>query len=190
MITTNNDSMAELVCRLRNHGASVSEEDRHHGPKPYTMPDFDIVGYNYRMTDLQGVVGIVQLRKLNDFLSARQRAAEFYNHHLHGISWLRTPTVPDGSDHGWQSYVCYVDESRSPVSRDGLMEKLQAEGISSRVGTHAVHMLGYYRKHFHFDPGDFPGARDCDRQTIAIPLHNNMSDGDYRDVVQILASIG
>ena len=76
MVTTNNDQLAEQMNMLRNHGASISEEQRHHGPKPYILPDFNLLGFNYRMTDLQGAVGLVQLEKMEQFISERQRWAD------------------------------------------------------------------------------------------------------------------
>ena len=60
--------------------------------------------------------------------------------------------------------------------------------MSTRPGTHAVHMLGYYRKRFDLHPEDFPGARDCDLQSMALPLHNRMSGDDYASVVTALKS--
>ena len=69
------------------------------------------------------------------------------------------------------------------------MERLQAAGIATRPGTHAVHMLGYYRDRLGLAPGDCPAARDCDRQSMAIPLHNRMSNEDYRRVVDALLSL-
>ena len=71
-----------------------------------------------------------------------------------------------------------------------MMEDLQSKGISTRPGTHAIHMLGLYRERFGFKPEDFPGARDCDQQTMAIPLHNRMSDEDYQRVVDALRALG
>ena len=71
MITTNNKELAEKVSVLRNHGANISEEQRHHGSKPYILPEFNVLGYNYRMTDLQGAIGTVQLKKLNLFIEER-----------------------------------------------------------------------------------------------------------------------
>ena len=71
MVTTNNDQLAEKISMLRNHGASVSEEQRHHGPRPYILPDFNLMGFNYRMTDLQGAVGVVQLKKIDQFIDER-----------------------------------------------------------------------------------------------------------------------
>ena len=75
------------------------------------------------------------------------------------------------------------------MSRNEMMELLQARGISTRPGTHAVHMLGYYRNKYGLDPDDYPAARDCDRFTMAIPLHNAMTADDYAYVVDALKSI-
>ncbi len=186
MITTSDPVLAERMNQLRNHGASVSEEQRHAGPKPYLLPDFNLLGFNYRMTDLQGAVGRVQLSKLDRFLAERQHWADYYRQELAGLHWLRTPTVPEGDRHAWQAYVCDVDEM---IHRNQLMEKLQMAGIQTRPGTHAVHLLGHYRQRFRFQPDDFPAARDCDRRTLALPLHNRMTAADYEHVARTLRHI-
>jgi perosamine synthetase len=189
MVTTNNQELAHKINSLRNHGASIPEEERHHGYQPYVLPDFNLLGFNYRMTDLQGAVGMVQLSKLDRYVEERQRWADYYTEKLGNISWLRTPSVPKGYCHGWQAYVCYIDESKSPMSRTGIMEALYAKGIHTRPGTHAVHMLGLYRKQFGTHPDDFPVARDCDRYAMAIPLHNRMTPNDYEFVVKTIKSL-
>jgi len=190
MVTTNDDDLAERMNQLRNHGASISEEQRHHGPRPYLLPEFNLLGYNYRMTDLQGAVGRVQLAKLDAYIDERARWATWYRERLGGIRWLRQPDVPDGTRHGWQSYVTYVDPAAAPRPRNEIMEFLQARGIATRPGTHAVHMLGYYRERFGLRPDDFPGARDCNDHTMAIPLHNKMTLDDYEYVVAALHQLG
>lgn len=189
MVVTNDDSLAARINILRNHGASVSEEQRHLGAKPYLLPDFDVLGYNYRMTDLQGSVGLVQLAKLDAFIDERQRWADYYAREFADIAWLRTPVVVKGSRHGWQSYVCYVDESIAPMSRNDIMEALLANGISTRPGTHAVHMQNYYRERLGCKVDSLPASRDCDRCAMAIPLHNRMSDEDYAYVVQAIRNL-
>ncbi|HXD92894.1 MAG TPA: DegT/DnrJ/EryC1/StrS family aminotransferase [Bacteroidia bacterium] len=189
MITTNDDKIAELISNLRNHGASVSEEQRHHGPKPYILPEFNMLGYNYRMTDLQAAVGIVQLKKLDIFIDEREQWAKFYNEQLKDIAWIKTPEVKEGYKHGWQSYVVYIDETKSPLKRNEIMEKLQQMGISTRPGTHAPHMLGYYAEKYNIKPDDFPGARDCNNYSMSIPLFNKMIKEDYEYVVYSLKSI-
>jgi dTDP-4-amino-4,6-dideoxygalactose transaminase len=190
MVTTADDGLAAIVNMLRNHGASVSEEQRHHGPRPYLLPEFNLLGFNYRMTDLQGALGLVQLGRLDGFLAERGRWAEFYRRELASVAWLRMPVFPEHGEHAWQAFVTYVDPASAPLPRNEIMERLQARGIATRPGTHAVHQLGYYRKRFSLDVDDLPGARDCDRQTMAIPLHNRMSEDDYRYVVRALREIG
>ena len=189
MVTTNDDRIAERVSRARNHGASISEEQRHRGPKPYILPDFDMLGFNYRMTDLQGAIGLVQFGKLDRFIDERVGWADYYRRNLAELAWLRTPASHGNSRHGWQAFTCYVDERIAPRSRNEIMDRLETLGIATRPGTHAIHMLGYYRDRFGTRPDDLPGARDCDRYTMSIPLHNRMSADDYAYVVEALHGI-
>ena len=189
MITTNDDSLAELISQLRNHGASISEEQRHHGPKPYILADFNIMGFNYRMTDIQGAVGAVQLGKLDQFIEERNHWASYYTKELADIPWLKTPEFTSNYSHGWQSFVTMVDEEKSPLSRNDLMEYLQLKGISTRPGTHAVHMLNFYKEKFGIKPEDFPEAKKANDFSMAIPLHNRMVKEDYEYVVDALRAV-
>ena len=189
MLTTNDPNIAEFVNRQRNHGASISDEVRHSGPRPYLLPDFDILGFNYRMTDIQAALGIEQLRKLNRFIAERAEGARLYSRGLGHLSWLALPEVPEGDSHAWQSYVARVDPESAPMPRDAMMEVLQSRGVSTRPGTHAVHTLGYYRNRLGVKPEDYPGSLDCARNTMAIPLHNRMSAEDYAHVVACLCDL-
>jgi dTDP-4-amino-4,6-dideoxygalactose transaminase len=189
MITTNDDHLADVMSMLRNHGASISEEQRHHGPRPYILPDFNMLGFNYRMTDLQGAVGVVQIKKLDTFIDEREKWATWYSEQLADIPWLRTPQVGADYKHGWQSFVTFVDESKAPCSRNEIMEKLQEQGISTRPGTHAVHMLNYYADKYGIQPSDYPGAQAANDYSMSIPLHNRMVAEDYEYVVEVLKSL-
>lgn len=189
MLTTNDDALAKHLDMLRNHGASISEEQRHHGPKPYILAAYDIVGYNYRMTDLQGALGKVQFGKLDKFINEREQWANYYTEGLKNIPWIRTPQVPEDYKHGWQSYVTFIDETISPVKRNDIMEILQQKGIATRPGTHAVHMLGAYANRYGIKPNDFPGAFSADQQSMSIPLHNRMVKDDFDYVITALREI-
>ena len=189
MVTTNDAALAETIDMLRNHGASVSEEQRHKGPRPYLLPEFNLLGFNYRMTDLQGAVGIVQLSKLDSFIAERQKWAEYYQQRLGDLDWLSMPVFPSSGTHAWQAFVTYVDPDKAPLPRNAIMEKLKEAGIATRPGTHAVHMLGFYRDRYGIKPDDFPGARDCDANTMAIPLHNRMVEADYDRVIDALRAM-
>jgi len=189
MVTTNDDHLAERMNQMRNHGATISEEQRHHGPKPYILPDFNLLGFNYRMSDLQGAVGIAQMSKFDNFIDERAVWAEWYREQLKEISWLMLPKEPENGRHGWQSFVTYVDPAKAPMARNGIMEALQEQGISTRPGTHAVHMLNLYKEKLGTKPHDFPGAYDCDQNSMAIPLHNRMTEEDYEYVVVKLKNL-
>jgi perosamine synthetase len=189
MVTTNNSELAVIAGQLRNHGASISDEQLVRGPRPYLLADFNRLGFNYRMTDLQGAVGLVQLGKLDRFIAERQRWAEYYRDQLADIPWLRLPQFAGKGTHAWQAFVTYVDPETAPLSRNEIMERLQAQGIATRPGTHAVHMLGYYRDRFGFKPETYPGSRDCNDNTMAIPLHNRMTPDDYAYVARSLREL-
>jgi dTDP-4-amino-4,6-dideoxygalactose transaminase len=189
MITTNDKDLAESLRRLRNHGASVSEEERHAGPRPHLLPEFPVLGYNYRMTDLQGAVGLAQLDRLDGFLEERAGLAEAYRKDLADVDWLRLPGEPEEGRHAWQAFVAYVEPGKSPVPVIEIMDRLQAAGVASRPGTHAVPMLEYYRRCFGFEPEDFPAARDCAANSLALPLHNCMNEDDRSHIVAQLKAL-
>ena len=189
MITTNNQTLADTANMLRNHGASISEEQRHHGPKPHILPEFNLLGFNYRMTDMQGAVGLAQLAKLDKFINERQHWANFYRERLSELDWLRVPNTSPEDTHAWQAFVTYVDPELSPFSRNEIMDKLQTKGIATRPGTHAVHLLGFYKEKFKISADQYPVATECDRNTMAIPLPNRMTTEDYHYVADYLLNM-
>jgi perosamine synthetase len=189
MVTTDDAALAERAACLRNHGAAIPEEVRHLAAKPYILPDFPGLGFNYRMTDLQAAIGLAQLTKLDGFITERAHWARWYRAELAELNWLRLPEEPMNGRHAWQAFVAYVDPDGAPRPRNRIMEDLQSHGIATRPGTHAVHMLSHYRERYGFSPDDFPSARDCDANSLALPLHNRMSPADYDRVVTTLRAI-
>ena len=189
MVTTSNFELIQELQILRNHGASISEEARHGSSVPYLLPDFEHLGFNFRMTDLQGAIGLVQMKRLPALIKDRQLGASIYNEAFKEIEWIKLPKTPKDFLHSWQSYVLYIDPSKAPVPRNNIMEQLHARGISSRPGTHAVHMLGFYRDSLGCKPDDFPNSRDCHENSLAIPIHSQMSQSDYEYVIDALVSI-
>jgi dTDP-4-amino-4,6-dideoxygalactose transaminase len=126
---------------------------------------------------------------LDKFIDERQKWAEFYTSELKDVKWLRMPSQVAGFKHGWQSFVTFVDESKAPASRNEIMELLQQQGISTRPGTHAVHMLNFYSQKYDLKPQDYPGAQDANDNSMSIPLHNRMSADDYKYVVRVIKTL-
>jgi len=159
-VTTNDEQIADEVRRLRHHG--WRDDDM---PQP---------GLNYRLSDLLCAVGIPQVRRLDELLSARARLAAAYEERLSGLP-LVLPQADDGDTNGWQAYVVQVER------RDELLAALRAQGIEAQIGTYALHRLGAYR-----EQGPFPGADRVYERALALPFHSRLTDGDLDRIAEAL----
>lgn len=184
MITTDDAELAERLRSLRSHAASVSDLERETSCG-FLLPAFTELGFNYRMTDLQAAVGLIQMEKLEEILKRRIRLAEEYTAALGRIEWLHVPRAPLGWVHPFQSYVVLL-ENPAPLSRDELAEKLEFAGIATRQGTHAVHSLTYYGKRYGLRPNACPKAWGADRRSLALPLFPQMTDEERDRVIERL----
>ena len=137
------------------------------------------------------------LRKINKaewILSERHRCATFYNETLEELNWLKTPEVPEGHVHGYQSYVCLFCPDEPTLDnveklhrrRNALMLRLEASGIATRQGTHAPVILGYYAQKYGLRPEQFPKAYLADRLSLALPLYPQMTETEQSLVCQSL----
>jgi len=189
MLTTQNSELAKTAEKMRNHGAEISEEERHNGPSPYLLPEFNLLGFNYRMTDLQGSIGTAQLSKLDSFIKERDQMSNYYLGNLSEVKWLSLPMKPKNGVHAWQSYVTRVLHSSGVKFRNSVMESLDKNGIATRPGTHAIHLLSFYSNKYGFKPSDFPNSLIANETTMAIPLHNQLSRADQDRVVNLLKRI-
>jgi dTDP-4-amino-4,6-dideoxygalactose transaminase len=201
MMITNDDALAEKVRILRDHGASKSDLDRHVKPWGFLLPEYNLLGYNYRMTDIQGAIGVCQLQKASEILEKRCRLALLYTEMLSGCEFLLPPSFPEGYKHAYQSYVClftdgedlsklnYNRVNQIHLKRNEFMSRLEALGISTRQGTHAVHTLGYYRNQYGLKEWDFPNSYIADRLSIALPLYYEMTEDDVEYVVSTLKKV-
>jgi len=183
MVATNDPAVAAQVKRLRNHGTGAPNP-----AEPFVLPDFTEVGFNYRLTDLQAAMGLVQLAKLDGFIEERRRWAHWYREELAAIPWLQLPIEPDGYRHAWQSFVTVVGPE-APCSRNELMQRLHDRGIGTRPGSHALTELTVYRRRCDLRPGQFPTAASLHARSLALPLHNTMTADDYAYVVEALRAI-
>ena len=191
MITTNDHLLAEKLQILRDHGASMSDLQRHLGNRPYLLSDHPEAGYNQRMTDIQGALGSSQMDRASQILLERKRLAERYDEAFKDLKWLRIPWREKSFEHAYQSYPCLFGiDPHAPNSvaiankfRNQWMDNLFKEGISTRPATHAVHMLTYYSKKYRLKPLDFPNAFAADQLSISFPLFNGMRDEEQNHVI-------
>lgn len=194
MVTLNDAALAERIRQLRDHGASVSDHQRHLGPRPYLLADHPLAGYNQRMTDFQAALGSAQMDRAEAIVAERRRLAARYDDAFADLDWLRTPPRINAYGHGYQSYAClFQPEPVTPASvkrinarRNVWMDRLQQHGISTRPATHAVHMLAYYRDKYGLAPEDFPNAYAANDCSISLPLFHGMTEAEQDHVIAIV----
>lgn len=182
MLLTKSKVMAQKVKSLRDHGASVSDLSRHQ-KMVQAMPDVNLLGYNYRLTDLQAAIGIVQAKKLKNILKGRVEKAKVYNQAFENHPNFQTPTVPAYSNHSYQSYVLLLRKN-SPLSRDGISKELAEKGIATRQGTQNVPCLGYYQKKYGYKITNFPNSAYAEKNTLTIPLFSQMTQKEQNYVIE------
>lgn len=181
-IATNDGAVAAKARLLRSHGASVSDLARHHA-STVTIEQYELLGYNYRMTDIQAAIGGAQLRKLDGILALRQRLAQRYHTLLSTIDGITPPYAPLYAPHTYQSYCVRLDPAMCP-SRDLVMERMLDQRIATRRGVMAIHEEPYYRERF----GDvsLPVTEAATRQTVLLPLYATMTESEQDRVVEAL----
>ena len=173
MITTNSDEIAKLCRLLRNHGEN----------QKYCHA---ILGYNYRMTNIQAAIGIVQLRKLDEFNKRRIENAEYLNKHLK-VEGLVTPYKDNKVKHVYHQYVIKIEDD-FPVSRSSFIEYLQNKGIGC-----AIHYpLPIYNQPLYRQLGyedRCPVASELTNKVLSLPVHPALTKDDLKYIVDIINSM-
>jgi perosamine synthetase len=182
MILTDDDALADRARKLRAHGMSVSDLDRHKADRPI-IEEYHDLGFNYRMTDIQASIGLVQLRRLNELLRIRVAKAERYNAELAQIKGLEIPYAPPYATHTYQSY-CLRLTKECKVEREDLMTRLLQRGIATRRGVMASHLEKVYRDRV--GNVSLPITEEAARTTMLIPLFASLTDDEQTYVIEAL----
>jgi len=197
MILTDDAALARRMRELRTHGSTVSADARDKG-KGFLLPEFNEAGFNYRMTDIQAAVGLAQVKKLDWIIQQKRIYADRYTALIREhLPEFIPPFEPEGYFHTWQSYVCMLNLEALGLSdpeaggqfRNELLAELEDLGIATRQGTHAVHLLGYYKNRFGYRPEDIPGAWACDRLSITLPLYIGISEEDQEHIIRTFRNL-
>jgi dTDP-4-amino-4,6-dideoxygalactose transaminase len=185
MITTSDSDIAARLRRLRQHAMSVSDLTRH-SASTVVSETYDEVGYNYRMTDLQAAIGLVQLDRLDEMIARRRALARRYSSGLCSLPWLLLPQEPSECRSNFQSYMVRLAND-APVARDQLMQELLDRGISSRRGVMAIHReLPYSR----MDCADsLPVTNLVSDTSVILPLFHDMTDEEQDYVIDCIKGI-
>jgi dTDP-4-amino-4,6-dideoxygalactose transaminase len=186
MLTTSRRDWADRARRLREHAMSVSAADRHASVLA-PAESYGEVGYNFRMTDLQAAVGLVQLQRLPDIVARRRELAATYAKHLQEIPELRAVADTPWGTCNFQSYWVEVAPS-SPLSRDGLLIRLAEADISARRGIMSAHRQPPYA-HL-VGASSLATSEYLTDNTLILPLFHQLTESEQARVIDVLRSCG
>jgi perosamine synthetase len=184
MIVTRSRTLAARLRSLRHHGVSMSDFARH-ASKKVVIEAYRVVGFNYRMTDLQAAVGLVQLGRLEEIIKRRQEQGARYDRAFIKHPALAPPHIAENVRFNYQTYLLRL-LSGAGITRDALMQKLLEQGIATRRGVMAAHREPAYRKSRLRVP--LTATNVADRTAIVLPLHHAMSPAEQDQVIEAVLS--
>jgi len=179
VLLTDSAELAAAARRLRNQGRDPERDW-------YDQTD---LGYNYRISDMQCALGLSQLSRLGELLSARARVAALYDRLLADCPELRLPPRP-GADSpaamSWFVYVVRLSPDFDREDRDRIADAMAARGVQCGRYFAPIHLQPYYRRRFGFTPGDFPLAEAAGERALALPFFNRLEEDDAARVCRTL----
>jgi dTDP-4-amino-4,6-dideoxygalactose transaminase len=185
MVTTSRREWADRARRLREHAMSVSAAARHASVLA-PAEEYTEIGFNYRMTDLQAAVGLVQLGRLPETVRRRREIAAAYAKAIDEIPGLRAVADPAWGTCNFQSFWVEVG-GEFPLDREGLLAHLAEAEISARRGIMAAHRQPAYAGRAE---RPLPATEHLTDSTLILPVFHQMSDSEQSRVIQALRSAG
>lgn len=146
---TNDPDLAERLQLIRNHGEAVVE-----GKGVENI--VNIIGFNFRMGEIEAAIGLEQLKKLSNFTDAKVTAADGLTAGLSGLKGLRMPVVKPDCTHVYYTYPLVFDQKVAGISRERVIEALRAEGVAVGAGYQNIHLLPMYQKKIAYGTDGFP----------------------------------
>jgi dTDP-4-amino-4,6-dideoxygalactose transaminase len=183
MVTVDDDEWAVRLRRLREHGMNVSAADRHASAQP-VLESYLELGFNFRMTDIQAAVGLVQLSKLDTIVAQRRAMAARYTQLLSELDGTRPVADPPYGTTNFQSYWVLLSPGFG-ASRDEVLAELAAAGVSARRGIMAAHLEPAYPDR----SGALPNTERLTRDSLILPLHHQLTEADQEYVVGVLRKL-
>jgi perosamine synthetase len=183
MVVTPSPEIAARLRRLREHGMDLSAAARHASHQPmiehYLEP-----GFNFRMTDIQAAIGLVQLGKLGQLIARRRELAQRYQRLLADVPGIRTITDPGYGTTNYQSFWVLLPDD-FPVSRDELLQQLAEAGVSARRGIMAAHLEPAYEGCAH---RPLPISERLTARTLILPLFHELTEAEQDSIVSVVAA--
>jgi dTDP-4-amino-4,6-dideoxygalactose transaminase len=185
MITLDDADRSARLRRLREHGMNVSAADRHKSAQPILEAYLE-TGWNFRMTDIQAAVGLVQLGRLTGLVAQRRQLAARYQELLAGIDGLWAVRDPAYGESNFQSFWVLLSPEFG-VSRDQVLTELAAAGVSARRGIMASHLEPAYQDVV--PPAGLANTERLTRDSLILPLHHALTEDDQDHIVGVLRKL-
>jgi dTDP-4-amino-4,6-dideoxygalactose transaminase len=178
MVVTNDDSLAEKIRIIRSHGMTTLTWDRHQG-HAYS---YDVVdtGHNYRISEIESALGLVQLKKLERNNQMRRNITEEYRKQLKDTAGL---SIPFGNHEGKSSYHIFPVLLSDDIPREKFMDNLKTKGIETSIHYPPIHLFSNYQRLFGFREGLLPRTEFVGRHEVTLPLHPMMQREDTEYVL-------
>jgi perosamine synthetase len=176
MILTDDDALADMCVSLRNQGRG-----KNIGWLAHERP-----GYNYRLSDINCALGIVQLSRIDEIKAKRRQVAQWYIEMLADYDRLIVPAVPADCDFSWFVFVARLAEGFSAEQRDRILQQMQSRNIQVSNYFPPVHLMPFITEKFDYKSGNFPIAESASTRTIALPFHNHLTKDQVATVCSTL----
>jgi len=176
MILTDDDALADLCVSLRNQGRGKGAGWLAH----------ERLGYNYRISDINCALGIVQLSRIDEIKAKRRQVAEWYGEMLADDDRLIVPAEPADCDLSWFVFVVRLAEGFTAEQRDRILQQMQSRNIQVSNYFPPAHLMPFIAEKFGYKTGDFPITESASESTIALPFHNHLTKDHVATVCSTL----
>ena len=177
IVVTSAEDIAEMIKALRSQGGFTQTGAQ--GGLNSTI--FKMVGLSYRLSDIQAGIGLVQMRRIDDFIKRRTHLAKYYNDLFndYGLD-IQTPPVSEAVKQNYQTYVVLINTG----NRDEVILKLREKGIESTIGTYSLSSQPLFHRR-----EEFPNSRYAFEHSLALPMYHELTEDDIQYIVKTIKSI-
>ena len=192
MITTNNKKIYQKLLLYRSHGIHKNSSrfknrnlafDNNNQPNKWYY-EMDVLGFNYRMNDLQAALGKSQLKKINLFTKKRNDIANLYNESFKNVQNLKIPFKNKDVLHSYHLYTIQVDFKKTNLTKNNFFKFLFDCGIGTQVLYIPVFLQPYYRRKYNFNPKKFPVSMKYYQQALSIPIFYDLKKVEQKLVIK------
>ena len=198
VVLTNDIELYKKLKKIRSHGITNNSDEFINTDLAYSQTERTVnpwyyeqivLGYNYRITDIQCALGLSQLKKLEMFRSRRRGIINYYNEAFKNKKHIIIPHENKSCDSNFHLYVLLFDFEKIGLDRAQFMRKLNNREIQTQVHYIPVHLQPFYQKHFGTKQGDCPNAEQYYKKCLSIPLFPAMTDDDVKKVIKVIKEV-